>query len=175
VALAFADGPRTLYEAAKALGKPTGSIYGLVQRMLADELLLADSDPPVRGTMYELNPAFREALEHSAQGDHIPGVLVRNQRTLTISGGPDRMTAMEILARPTLSGAVAWTARTDSGSGMLLAMATDAEDVQVDRLYAALTKAGFSCQEGVIGQVTTAAEIRAHAIAMREAAEEVVR
>ena len=51
LALIFGGRRLTLYEVAKALGKPSGSVQGLLRRMVADGLVLADSDPPVRGTL----------------------------------------------------------------------------------------------------------------------------
>lgn len=166
IGLAVSDTPRTQYEIGKTLGRSSGSISRPLHSMLSDGLLLADPDPPVRGTLYRLNPEARDALEEAAAGALQPGVLVRDQRLLFVQGGEDRMQAMALLAKPSLSGAVAWAARTDASTGLLLAMNPDADDLQVDKLIVALKARGFELREGVTGQITSASELRAHGKAL---------
>jgi hypothetical protein len=72
--------------------------------MVEDGLLKANSDPPTRGTLYEVPPDAREALLEAAEGFQRPGSLVEHQRLLSIWGGPGRMKAMSLLASTALSG-----------------------------------------------------------------------
>jgi hypothetical protein len=159
--LAFSDGERTLYEAAKALGRSSGSIQGLVRRMVADGLLAADSDPPTRGTLYEIHPDARDALLEAAEGLQAPGSLAEHQRLLSVWGG-SRLEAVRILASTTLSGAVGWVARTNSADELLVAMNPEASDLQIDKLVAAFEAAGFKYREGLVASIMSARDLRRH-------------
>jgi hypothetical protein len=172
LALVFSEKPRTIYEAAKALGRPTGSIYRLVQRMADANLLLADSDPPVRGTMYRLNPEARAALDEAAAGAHATGLLMQGQKLLVVRGGPGRLALQQLLLRPTVAGALAWAATVDGG-GMLLALAPDAASLQRDKLAVALEQADFKYREIDVGEIFAAGDVRARAQALLEVAETV--
>jgi hypothetical protein len=162
VGLSVLDKPRTQYEIAKLQGKPSGSVHGLLRRMLADEQLVADTDPPTRGTLYEVHPQAREALIEAAEGFQKPGCLSEHQRLLTVSGGPGRLRGMEILASSTLAGAVSWVARTNSVDEQLVAMNPDADDSLIDGLVLALANAGFDVREGLVAQIMSARDLRAH-------------
>lgn len=150
----------TQYEVAKALGKPSGSIHGLLRRMVAAELVLADSDPPTRGTLYELNPEAQPALEEAAEGVQTPGLLARHQRLLSVRGAPGRAEAMRLLDSMALSGAVGWVAETNAADELLIAMNQAADDIQVDTLVLAFEDAGFECREGLVARVMSARELR---------------
>jgi|GEM_PF-3322724 len=161
IGLVFSEGERSLYEAAKALGRSSGSIQGLVRRMVADGQLTADSDPPTRGTLYKIHPDAREALAEAAEGLRSPGSLVKHQRLLTVWGG-SRLAAMRILDSTAVSGAVGWVARTNSADELLIAMNPDANDLRVDKLVAAFETAGFDYREGLVASIMSARELRLH-------------
>jgi hypothetical protein len=162
VGLAVLDQGRTLYEIAKLEGKPSGAYHGLVHRMVADGLLEADSDPPTRGTLYRVRPEAREALLEAAQGAQRPGSLAQHQRLLSVWDGPGRIEAMNLLSSTALSGAVSWVARTNSADELLVAMNPDADDALVDSLVVAFSEAGFKCREGLVAQILSARDLRAH-------------
>lgn len=161
VGLTVLDGPRTQYEIAALQGKPSGSVHGLLRRMVEDKLLKADSDPPTRGTLYEVHPDAREALVEAAEGFQVPGSLVEHQRLLAVRNGPGRMTAIRLLSSNALSGAVSWVARTNSADDLLIAMNPDVEGALVDGLVLAFEEAGFDVHEGLVAEIKTAHEMRA--------------
>jgi hypothetical protein len=130
--------------------------------MVVDELVLADSDPPTRGTLYELNPEARPALEEAAEGVQTPGLLARHQRLLTVRGDRGRTEVMRLLDSMALSGAVSWVAQTNSGDELLIAMNQAADDDQVNTLVVAFEDAGFVCREGLVASVMSARELREH-------------
>jgi DNA-binding MarR family transcriptional regulator len=150
----------TQYEVAKGLGKPSGSIHGLLRRMVADGLVLTDSDPPTRGTLYELNPEARQALEEAAEGIQTPGLLERHQRLLTVRGGRGRREVMRLLDSIDLSGAVGWVAQTNAADELLIAMNPEADENQVNTLVVAFEDAGFECREGLVASIMSARELR---------------
>src|SRR4029077_4113078 len=92
-------------EIAKLKENPSGSVRGVLRRMVDDGELIASDNPPVQGTTYEIHPDAREALVKAAEGSQKPGTLAKHQRLLTISAGPGRMAAMAILTSTTLAGA----------------------------------------------------------------------
>lgn len=162
VGLTVLDQPRTLYEIATLQGKPSGSLSGLVRRMVADEQLKADADPPTQGTLYEVHPAAREALLEAAEGFQRPGTLVKNQALLSVSGGPGRIAAMRLLGSGALSGAVSWVARINSADALLVAMNPTADVGLVDALFTAFAEDGFEVREGAVTQIMSARETRDH-------------
>lgn len=171
IALAVSDGEQTLYEISRAVGRPSGSISRQVQSMVSERLLIADPDPPVRGTMYRLNPDVRDALEEAAEGSQQPGLLVPNQRLLLVRGGPGRTKSAQLLAKPGLSGAVAWSVRIDASGGLLLAMSISVDNHQVDKLVVALEESGFECREGLVGEIESGRDLRARSKSLAEIAE----
>lgn len=160
VGLSVLDQPRTQYEIAKLQGKPSGSVHGLLRRMVKDGLLVADSDPPVRGTLYEIHPDAREALLQAAQGNQQPGTLREHQSLISIWGGPGRLRAIELLGSSTLAGAVSWTTRTNSADAMLVAMNPTADQSLIDALVHAFLKEGYEVQEGLVTQIMSGREMR---------------
>lgn len=141
----FLDGPRTAHEAGKALGKPTGSIFGVLRRMHAEGLLIAD-EPPTRGTQYRLSDEARIALLEQAEDDGDIGVLAAGQRLLFVERPARRASALEVLAAESLTAPVAWVAETDGG--WLLALTPDLEDAYpVDRLALAFERADVAVTE----------------------------
>jgi hypothetical protein len=162
VGLAVVDQWRSLYEIAKLEGKPSGALQGLVHRMVRDELLEADSDPPTQGTLYKVRAEAREALLEAAQGSQAPGSLTDHQRLLSVWGGPGRIEAMDLLSSTALSGTVAWAARTNSTDELLVAMSPSAESALVDALVFAFKEAGFECREGLVTEIMSGRDLRAH-------------
>jgi DNA-binding PadR family transcriptional regulator len=162
VGLSVLDQPRTQYEIAKLQGKQSGSVHGLLRRMVKDGLLKPDSDPPTRGTLYEVHPEAREALLEAAQGFQEPGTLTEHQRLLSVWGGPGRAKAMDLLSASALSGAVSWVARTNSADEMLVAMNPSGDDSVIDALVLALMEAGFDVREGLVAQIQSGREMRDH-------------
>jgi DNA-binding PadR family transcriptional regulator len=167
LALVFSGAQLTLYEIAKALGKPSGSVQGLLRRMVADKLVIADSEPPTRGTLYELNPEALAALEEAAEGTRQPGLLLRGQRLLSVRGDKGRSLAMRLLEPVAISGAVSWVAETNFADELLLAINPDADDLQIHTLVVAFEDAGFSCSEALVANVRSAHELREHNRAVR--------
>lgn len=159
IALLMGDNWLTQYQIGKLYGKPSGSIGGLLRRMVDDEQLEADS-PPTRGTSYRVHPEAREALAEAAEGAQPPGTLTEHQRLLTIWGGPGRLKAMELLSSTALSGAVAWVARVDSANALMVAMNPEAGDDLVDTLVLAFEKVKFEYREGLVSQIKSARELR---------------
>ncbi|HEY5942018.1 MAG TPA: hypothetical protein VIT89_04065 [Solirubrobacterales bacterium] len=162
VGLSVLDEPRTQYEIAKLQGKPSGSIHGLLRRMVKDKLLKPDSEPPTRGTLYEVHPDAKDALLEAAQGFQSPGTLTEHQRVLTVWAGPGRSKALELLSSAALAGAVSWVARTNSADEVMVAMNPDGEDSLVDALVLAFAEAGFEVREGLVAQIQSGREMRDH-------------
>lgn len=161
VGLTVLDGPRTQYEIATLQGKPSGSIHGLLRRMVEDGLLKADSDPPTRGTLYEVHPWAREALVEAAEGFQKPGTLTEHQRLIAIRDGPGRMAAIRLLSSNALAGGISWIARTNSADDLLVAMNPDVDGALVDGLVLAFEEAGFDTREGLVAEIKSAREMRA--------------
>lgn len=160
LALIFGGRRLTLYEVAKALGKPSGSVQGLLRRMVADHLVLADSDPPVRGTLYELNPEAVSALEEAAESSQPPGLLTDNQRLLAVSGEQGRAEVMGVLDSMALSSAVGWVAQTGAAGDLLIAINPTASDDHINTLVLALEEIGLGCREGVVTRLLSAKDLR---------------
>jgi hypothetical protein len=140
--------------------------------MYGDGLLLADSDPPTRGTMYSLAPGARAALEEALAGGASPGRLIPGQRTLIVQGTGDIVALHRVLARTDLSAPVAWAAEIDGAGGTLLGMTQQASSLQVQRLRVAIERAGLVCTQGLVGDVLEADDVRRRAQALVELAEE---
>lgn len=171
VALVFSESSKTLYEAAKALGRPTGSIANLVKRMHSEGLLTADPDPPVRGTLYRLDPTAHAALEAALTQGQPTGRLQEHQRFLLVEGVSDALLLHRILARPALSAPVEWAAEIDGSGRRLLAMEPNASSLQVEKLLVALTQAGLRCEQRRVGELLGSEELRRKSVALVETAE----
>src|SRR4051812_28493782 len=103
LAMVFADGPKTAHEASKQLGKPTGSIFGVLKRMHADGLLVGDTDEPTRGTQYTLADSGRELLRDAASHEHALGVLADGQQLLLVDRPNDVISVQRIFSRDSVS------------------------------------------------------------------------
>jgi hypothetical protein len=174
IAAAVSERPRTLYELSKALGKPPGSIAGLVRRMVDERLLDAEPDPPVQGTEYRLNAAAESALEEALGADRTPGRLRGGELLLLVEGDADGRLVYDVLSRRGLSASVGWAAMTERG-GWLLALAPDGSPVQTERLRVALRRAGLSYAEWRVGHLMAPDEMRRVAAGLVDLGDEVAR
>jgi hypothetical protein len=171
LALAFSDGPRTMNEAARALGKPAGAVYGIVQRMLVEGLLVADSDPPTRGTLYELAAAAQPLLDATDEQEQPIGSLSEGQRLLRVEGDLATVKVQRLFAQRALFGSVAWVAEIDGGHGLLLAMLADTNRSDVQRLAVAFNEAGLRSSHSRISELFGSKELRAEAVSALDLAE----
>jgi DNA-binding PadR family transcriptional regulator len=163
LALVFAEGQKTAHEAAKAMGRPTGSIYGVVRRMHADGLLVADSDPdpPTRGTQYRLSPEASDVLRDSLGERAGVGQLLRGQRLLIVERKQDRVRAASVLATSASAGIIAWGA--ELSSGWLIVIDADVDPFRIQRLCMAFERAGCRCREGPVDAVLAGSLLRERA------------
>lgn len=146
LALVLADGPRTAHEVSKTLGKPTGSFYGVLKRMHAEGLVLADTDKPTRGTQYTLAPDAHEALRDKDEERPGVGILHTGQQLLLVEQPDDPIAIHRILSRPSISASVAWAA--EVGGGWLLALSPELSgSYPLQRLELALAHAGIACRQ----------------------------
>src|SRR4051794_2247460 len=141
LAVVLSGGWKTAHEAANELGRPTGSIFGVLRRMHADGLLKADTDPdpPTRGTQYTLTSDGADALR-AAQSESVVGRLIEGQRLLVIEYRETLDEPSKILAGPIAAGLVDWGA--EVASGWLLALAEQVEHHRVRSLIRELERAG---------------------------------
>jgi hypothetical protein len=165
IASLLSEKPRTLYETATAMGKPSGAIYRIVHRMVDDGVLNADPYPPMRGTLFSLNEVYQQQLREPLSDDHSTGILVPDQRVVLVS---DLTPAglYGVLDRMSLAGCIAWLAELEAGGTTLLGLHPDATMLQAHRLAVALENAGGDIKAGRIGEILAGDEIRRAATAM---------
>src|SRR5947207_2675782 len=147
LATVLADGRwSTANETARAMGKPTGAIFGLLRRMHGDGLLEADSETLTRGTQYRLTHSGHVALEEALAEEPIVGQVAPEQWVMVLERTDGtRLTDFQgVVVRTTLSGAIAWGV--DVGWGWLLAFTPGSEPFAVERAAAAFEDAGFRCR-----------------------------
>jgi|SRR5215211_42607 len=157
IAALLTERDMTLYELAKAMGKPSGSIYRLVHRMVADEILMADPYPPTRGTLFSLNPLHGELLREGLGGETGTGTLFPNQRLVLVEG-IGVASLYDVFARMSSAASIAWVA--EVGGIALLALFPDTSKVQADRLAIALERAGGTVRSGYVGEVLAGDAVR---------------
>lgn len=167
IAMLLSEKPRTLRETAQAMGKPSGDIYRAVHRMVDEGILEADSDPPVRGTQFWLNPHWRAQLDEALPEDGSPGLLVSDQRILVVES-ESRTALYGVLARKSLSGCVAWFAELDGSSRYLVVLQRDASMLQANRLEMALEAERVSVTPGRVGTLLAGSEVRRAAEAVND-------
>lgn len=150
-------GSKTASELAQAQGKPTGSVFGVITRMVGDGILVADTESPTRGTRYSLSAPAREVLRAMERPPPEPGVIGVGQQLLLIEP-PARVTEVqEVLARDWISGLVVWAV--EIGGGWLLAL--DAESTYpMQRLRMALEAVGAVSQDLSARSVLSGKELR---------------
>jgi DNA-binding PadR family transcriptional regulator len=158
----FADGEwRTAYEVARAQGKQTSDVFGLIRRMHGDGLLEPDSEP-TRGTQYRLTPAGRAALEEALGQKHAIGTLAERQWALVVERGLGSLSNFEgVVTNIQLSGAIVWSA--SLGWGWLLALSPASGEFQAKRLVTAFESAGFRCRESCLQGLLSGAQMREQA------------
>ena len=171
IAMLVSESSRTMKEIARAMGKPSGAIYRLVHRMIDDGVLEADSDPPTRGTLFSLNPAYRDRLDEGAVDDLPAGSLAVNQRTLTVRA-KKRQQLYGVLRHPAASGIVAWLAEVDGSGGFLLALHPDCSMLQQDRLVLALERSEVAVRAGRVACILAGDELRRAVDTMDQLAQE---
>ena len=174
IATLVSERGRTLYEIARAMGVPAGSIYRLIHRMVDDGVLEPDADPPTRGTLFRLNAAYLEALDDAVPEDGKTGLLSPGQRIL-ITRARTRTKLHDVLSHPSVASCVAWVAELDGSGRLLIAMARDASFVQTDRLVAALEDARIVVSLGRVGDVLGGDEMRRAAPDIKHTPKELVR
>jgi DNA-binding PadR family transcriptional regulator len=168
VAVALNGQHRTLYETAKALGRRSGDIQRVVRQMLAEGVLVADTDPPTRGTLYSLAPEHVETLE-AVLGDTQPhGQVVESQRVLVLTA-PDGARLYRALGRSDLTAVVSWAAEFGGDGQWVIALSRAASKLQADRLQIALQALGFDCEQRRVGEVLSADALRRLAAAVDDA------
>lgn len=151
------DGSKTASELAQALGKPTGSVFGVITRMVGDGILTADTESPARGTRYSLSVTARQVLRAMERQPTAPGAIAAGQQLLLIEP-PARITEVqEVLAQDWIAGLVVWAV--EVGGGWLLAL--DAENTYpMQRLRMALEAVGAASQDLSARSVLSGEELR---------------
>jgi hypothetical protein len=155
----LSEEPKTLRQTARAMGKSTGAIYRVAHRMLDDGLLEADSDPPVRGTMFKASALLTEQLEGDAKDPGSPGSVTAGQRILLTSGS-SLTDLYEVLARPKMAAVVSWCTSLGSSTRWLLALDHGVTQVQHDRLVVVLEQNGLRVETGQVAELITGSQIR---------------
>lgn len=168
IALVYSGRRRTLYEGAKALGKPSGSIQRAVRRMHEDGALEASDREPTQGTLYWLNPDADEALEKALVDSAPTGMLTNGQRYMEVRLA-ERRELHKVLSRQEFGGLVHWAAELDSDERWLVAIAPWATRLQADRMRAAMTAAGAECALRRVGDLYGREEWRRAGTAIEEA------
>jgi hypothetical protein len=159
---------RTANETARAMGKPTGAIFGVLRRMHSDGLLEADSDEPTRGTQYRLTALGERALAEVLSEQQPAGQLSSDQWLLMVERGSEAglREFYAVLATTSLSGVIAWA--TSVGWGWLVVCGTDAAEFTVARLTNAFRDAGFRCHEARAGTLLSGTQLRDNATTLVE-------
>jgi len=157
VSLALLQGAMAASQLARHLGKPTGSIFGVLRRMVADGILEIDTDAPTRGTLYSLTPAAREILREVEREPDAIGRIERDQKLLLVESPAAMTTAQEVLAEGRASNLIVWAAETNGG--WLLSLDTDSS-YPVYQLRMALETAGAPSRELSVGDVLSGAELQ---------------
>lgn len=167
IGLALRAGPLTAQEIAKALGRPTGAIFGSVRRMTQEGLLVPDADPPGRGTRYQLTPAAEAALRAALSEREQPGTLQAGQQLLLVEPPALLADALEVFAREEVAGSVDWAA--EISGGWLLALSPDLDDsVALMALRVALEDQQIRSRPLTLERLLPGSELRSRAEWLRE-------
>lgn len=153
----------TANEIAKALGRPTGAVFGVIRRMHDDGLLRADSDPPTRGTQYRLSDEGVDALNATLAltEDAGIGALAEGMRLLFVTHGTDLRGPTEVLNSEAAAGLLAWGA--ELPDGWILALVEEADRHRVRTLRVRLQAVGCKCRELSVDTVGSGALLRRRA------------
>jgi DNA-binding MarR family transcriptional regulator len=138
------EGGKSASEIAAALGKPTGSIFGVLKRMVAEGLIIADSGEPQRGTHYLLSPEASTTLEEIQREAPQPGRIAAGQRLIVIDP-PDALAAVQRIFAGADAQLIEWAIETGAG-GWLLALRSE-DSYPVQRLRMAFEAAGAKSRE----------------------------
>lgn len=163
------DGSKTASAIAHALDKPTGSIFGLLTRMVAEELLVADTGSPTRGTRYSLLPAARQVLKEMERDPMRPGTISVGQRLLLIEPPAALTPVQRVLAEDWVAGFIDWAV--EGGGGWLLGVRTE-DSYPLQRLRMALEGAGAVSRELPAEAVLSGDELTARAVWLLEDVEQ---
>jgi DNA-binding MarR family transcriptional regulator len=161
----------TAKEAARALGVETGSVFGLIQRMMAEGIIEPTSlGEPTRGTEYVLTEdgahALMLELERSRDPEEGAGAVLDGQELIIVRGGLlSRVQA--VFADPGLSRAIAWAATL--GADWLLALSVDADKFAAQKLIVALEGAGCKCDHGKVDSKLSGRRLRERAADLADA------
>ncbi len=163
LAVVLSDDWRTAHEAAEAMGRPTGSIFGVLRRMHADALLKADTDPepPTRGTQYRLSDVGQEALRQALAEEGQVGQLTEGRRVLFIELRKNLASAAKVLGDRMNAGLIDWGA--ELPTGWLLTLVEGADPHRVRLLRTALEQAGCRCRDIHIDALVTGSLLRKRA------------
>ena len=163
LALVFGDSWKTAHEAASALGRPTGSIFGVLRRMHADGLLISDSDPdpPTRGTQYRLSDNATEMLANVLSEESGVGVLERGQRVLLVQRTKGLRRPAKVMSDSRAAGLVVWGA--ELPEGWLLVMSDDVDPFRAQRLVADLERVGCVCRQAPVDAILPGQSLRERA------------
>lgn len=158
----------TLYQTAVAVGRRSGDIQKALRQMHAEEVLVAEDEEPERGTRFRLAEEFEEALAEALRANQIPGLLEVGQDFLVLRA-PSRTVLNSVFARGDAAAVVSWAMRLGSANEMLVAVAANATEVDYVRLLTVLEQAGVEVGSHRAGPVSDARQLRAGAVAAREA------
>jgi hypothetical protein len=163
LALVFGDGWKTAHEAATAMGRPTGSIFGVLRRMHAEGLLVADTDPDpaTRGTQYRLSDAAAGLLMDALADESGVGRVAPGQRLLTVDRHGARIDAAKVLTEGASAGIIAWAA--ELPAGWLLVVDAEVDPFRVQALCAAFEHAGCRCEQAPVDDVVAGPLLRERA------------
>ena len=161
LALVFSEGWKTANEAGREMGRPTGSIFGVLRRMHADGLLEADSEEPTRGTQYRLTDHGRNLLREAPDSEGVVGRLAVGQRMLLVERRKSLGASSEVLAGTASAALIAWGA--ELPNGWLLALVPGVDPHQVRKLQRAFEGAGCRCVEAPIDAVVPGRLLRERA------------
>lgn len=172
LALVFADGRwRTANEAARAMGRPTGSIFGVLRRMHQDGLLEPDTDEevPRRGTQYRLTAQGQAALVAALAEEQPPGRVAVGTWLVIVEHGEAHKPVTSfnsVLENPSVAGEVAWGV--SLAWGWILALVEGAAEWHATRLARAFEEHGFRCRYASPTTLTTGAQLRTQAATLLE-------
>lgn len=145
------------------MGKPTGSIFGVLRRMHGEGLLRADTDPdpPTRGTQYRLTDVGMEALREALADEGYVGQLSEGRRLLIVERRKGLLAASGVLGGKVGAGLIEWAA--ELPGGWLLVLVDGADPHRVHRLQGELEQAGCRCRDFQVDALVTGVMLRQRA------------
>jgi hypothetical protein len=164
VARACAYGARTAGDIARYLGKERGSVTSTVRGLVSEGVLRTTTVAHSPGEAYVLVPRWRRRLEKAIGSADPRGLLQPGLRVLIV-GGRDAGALADVMADVAALPALVWCARVDGAARLLIATRgeTVEERGQVDRLEAALGRAGLDCVQLRVDRVLELADVDRYA------------